>query len=421
MRKVIFLVFVFFIYLAMNIGNFMVETCWAEGSYQKGKEEAIAQALKRAEEILREKALIQSSCSAQAERDFSRSRPQKSFFSDFSVNSPLTTLMGNPIGAASPYFCGLRESLMEPLGENLYGMLGMRYGYITGDTTYHIDFTNSWAVGGHGESELEFPLGNSLLGIEAALGYRGPYNDKQDRARLTLWWFTDIENDAGKMKDSDWIENDEGYLDTYVGAADWGQHAGKDIYSESDANLDTNIFDINYIYNFLPTKNVGIGPMMGYRYQRFEYVISDCNQVGYGPYDTAGYTGFAPGRVLDYDVRYHIWYLGLNSDVLIGDKFWLNLQANYMPWVSVEDEDKHLLTDLHMKGDCDGDGYLLNVNANWEFLPDWLLQVGGEYLDIETDGKAMQSVLSTGAQIGEVNDKITSSLWLISANLKYRF
>lgn len=377
----------------MNIGNFMVETCWAEGSYQKGKEEAIAQALKRAEGILKERALIQSSCSAQVEMGSSRSRSQKSFFSDFSLNSPLTTLMGNLIGAPSPYLCGFRESRMEPLGENLYGMFGMKYGYISGDTTYHISFAG-------GESELEFPLGNSLLGIEAALGYRGPYNEKQDRARLTLGWYTNVDNDAGTMKDSDW--DAAGSL--------WG-------YTESNTEVRVHIIDLNYIFNFFPAESISIGPMAGYRYQKFDYDIIDYWGTYYGV--PSSYSG----KCLEYEVTYNIWYLGLSTDILLGDKFQLNLRGGYSPWANAEDRDDHLLTYALREASCDGDAYLINLNANWKFLPNWLLQVGGEYIDIDTEG-TQHLYYYAGPYAGytaDVDDKITSSSWLISAILNYRF
>ena len=287
------------------------------------------------------------------------------------------------------------------LGENIYTTLGLQSGYITGDTTYHISFSG-------GESELEFPLDNFLLGIEGGLGYKNINNDKQDRARLTVSWFTDITNDAGKMKDSDWVDGDG--------------HEGLDIYSESDADLDTNIIDINGVYNFCPTKNISIGPMVGYKYQKFEYDISNLNQVGYGPYDP-GYTSSVSGKVLDYEVKYKIPYLGLSTDLLLGDKFQMNLRFGYSPWAEANDVDDHLLTYALRKADCDGDAYLINLNAGWKFLPAWILQVGGEYVDIDTKGTQHLSYYA-GPYAGftaDVDDKITSSYWLISAVVKYKF
>lgn len=73
------------------------------------------------------------------------------------------------------------------------------------------------------------------------------------------------------------------------------------------------------------------------------------------------------------------------------------------------------------KGDCDGDAYLVNINANWEFLPNWLLQVGGEYMDIDTDGTQHQTEYNPYSDLGTVDDKITASYWLFSTVVKYRF
>jgi len=298
------------------------------------------------------------------------------------------------------------------LGENIYTTLGLQSGYITGDTTYHINFSEE-VLGTvySGESELEFPLDNFLWGIEGGLGYRNINNEKQDRARLTLSWFTNIDNDAGTMKDSDWLN--DAYDIYYTGSP----HPGLDMYTESDADLDTNIIDINGVYNFCPTENISIGPMIGYKYQKFEYGIN-----GYwGTYYDVPVSG--SGKVLDYEVTYHIPYFGLSTDFLLGDKFQTNLRFGYSPWASAKDRDDHLLTYALRKADCDGDAYLINLNASWKFLPAWILQVGGEYVNIDTKGTQhlFYYAGSSAGSTADVDDKITSSSWLISAVVKYKF
>ncbi len=285
--------------------------------------------------------------------------------------------------------------------KNLYATIGPQFGYINGDTTYHIGFPG-------GASELEFPIDNALWGFEASLGYRNPYNDKQDRARLVLKFFSDIDNYAGKMKDFDWLDDDG--------------HSGLDIYSESDADLDAVIIDLYYIFNFSHSKTIGIGPMIGYRYQSFEYEISNTDQVGFGPYSQS-YTTAIPGRTLDYEVKYNIFYLGLNTDVIVKGNFKLNLRWG-AGWVNAKDEDDHILRYKLSKGDSDGAVYLVNINANWEFLHNWILQLSGEYVDIDTDGTQHQEFYSPSIYTGweaDVDDKITSSLWMAYVTLKYRF
>lgn len=285
--------------------------------------------------------------------------------------------------------------------------LGLKSGYINGDTTYHISFAG-------GESELEFPLDNVLWGITASFAYKGKKDQEieikqhKDKAMLSVEWITNIDKDAGKMKDSDWTDGDG--------------HPGLDIYSESDADLRINMVDTNFICNFWPRENISIGPIVGYRYQKFEYDISNTDQVGYGPYHPA-YTGFTSGKTLDYEVEYKIPYLGIISDLLLGDKFQLSLKFGYAPWVDAKDRDDHILRYKLSIGDCKGDAYFLDLNAAWVVLPNWLLQIEGKYMDIDTKGTQHQKFYAGSSQgvTADVNDKITSSLSIVSAKLKYSF
>ena len=178
-------------------------------------------------------------------------------------------------------------------------------------------------------------------------------------------------------------------------------------------------------FNFFPSKMIGIGPMIGYRYQFFEYEISNLYQIGFGPYsqDPNINVGFIPGKTLTYEVKYNIPYFGLNTDVLVGDSFRLNLRGG-AGWVNAKDEDDHVLRYKLSKGDCDGVAYLVNINANWEFLHNWLLQLSGEYLDIYTKGTQHQEFYPPSINTdweADVDDKITSSLWMAYVTLKYRF
>jgi hypothetical protein len=131
----------------------------------------------------------------------------------------------------------------EEYKKSLYARVGLETAYFSGHTTYHISFDNSWKYGGHGESRLEFPLNNYLIGLNALVGKKGPKNPGQDKARLNLRFLMNIDDEAGIMKDSDWIENDTAF--------EKEPHPGRDSYTESDADIDALIFDLNYVYNFL--------------------------------------------------------------------------------------------------------------------------------------------------------------------------
>lgn len=285
-------------------------------------------------------------------------------------------------------------------------------GHISGNATYYI--TSYKGTSGI-ESELEFPLNNSLLGIEGSLHYRNP-NNGQDEAKLIIGWYTNISDYAGKLKDSDWLSND---LDIVLtGSA----HSGKDIYSESDAELRANIIDVRYVYNFYSTKNLDIGSVIGYKYQKFEYNASNVDQIGYGPY-VSYQTVSVLGPVLDYEVEHSIPYLGLSAEVLSGNRFRLNVRAVYSPRTWAHDRDDHLLRYKLSKGDCEGNAYFITMNANWKFSSNWLLQIGGEYTGINTEGTQYQEFYA-GSHVGEsytVEDKISSSLLVSFVGFEYRF
>lgn len=281
----------------------------------------------------------------------------------------------------------------------IYLDLGVQSGYLKGDTTYHISFPG-------GASELEFPLKTYLLGPEVCWGYMN--SQKQDKFRVKIRWLTNIGDGSGKMKDSDWLDDD-------------GQ-PGLDIYSESDIKLRANIFDVNLLYNFWPIKNISVGPVFGYKYQQFRYHVSNTNQVGYGIY-APDYTAFVRGRTLEYKINYHIPYFGLSSDILFGKKFQANMTGGYTPWATAKDRDDHILRYKLSKGDTDGYTFFANLNAILNFLPHWFLIISGEYMKIHTTGTQHQSFYA-GPDAGwtsDVDDKITSKQRFLSATMIYRF
>jgi outer membrane protease len=298
-------------------------------------------------------------------------------------------------------------SLPQPAAEERSGFnggrdyldIGVRAGYLKGDSTYHISFDG-------GASELEFPLKVFLIGPEIGLGHKNAKN--QEILRLNLMWLTSITDGSGKMKDSDWIDGD-------------GQ-PGLDIYSESDIKLNANIIHVNMLYNFWPIRNISIGPVVGYKYQQFKYDVRNTDQVGYGIY-APFYTVSVRGKTLEYKVVYHIPYFGLNSDLLFLGKFQANLKLGYAPWAFAKDRDDHLLRYKLSKGDTDGDAYFANLNATWNFWPHLYLTISGEYMKIHATGTQHQSFYA-GPFVGttfDVDDRITSKQWLFSTMITCRF
>ncbi len=315
----------------------------------------------------------------------------------------------------------------KSFASEIFAKIGPEVRYITGDSTYHISFDNSWADGGHGESELEWPLDNWFAGINYVGGTRGNHN--QIKHQLGLQVLGNISRNAGTMKDSDWIEND--------GADPWNYpiHDGKDLYGELDAKLENGlIFDVNYAYNFSLGKNFSIGPMIGYQYKKFKWSGRDLVQRNYGPYAADDYTdtnGWEWGR---YEVTYEMPYLGVNSEILFGknNQFRVNLNFTYSDWVDVTDKDTHLYPssdapgfdyDMISKGDCDGEAYIARMEASWNFRPNWSLDIGGEYVDIDAEGSLKQRHYINGSLVGissgSIEETVTSSQWSALLRISY--
>lgn len=337
----------------------------------------------------------------------------------------------------------IHDEFRSLFGDQVYMNLGLESGYINGSSTFQFDFDNDYSVGGHGESELRWPLNNNLIGLVATFNSRlnKEVDDMRDRVRMELIWLTQLNKGAGKMQDSDWIENDLGYIDynddgTLNGSDGWAtNHDGKDIYSESDADVSSlNIFDINYTYNFWPHKNLAIGPRVGYRYQQFNFSAYNVEQVGYGPYGPGpfdqSYIDTQQLRWGKYKATYSIPYLGLSSQLLWKEKLYLLFNCGFSDWVKVEDRDTHLYPtsgtghNMVSKGSTEGFAYLYNFQGGWKFDKDWLLNLGATYVNLATKGDLTQYHYYYGVP-GAVSDstahKVTSEYWLIDLSLRYHF
>lgn len=297
------------------------------------------------------------------------------------------------------------------LSSELFVETGPEVRYTAGDSTYHISFDEPWALGGHGESELQFPIANVMAGVKVIARTTYGKNNRKSKGRLCVRLLKTIDKDAGIMKDSDWIENDAAF-----GKA---PHEGKDLYTESDAELEGMLFDAIWAYHFSLGHNWGLGPMLGFRYEELQYEI----------YGYSGYYWTEPvygqGKVLDYQVIYRIPFIGLSSETLLGgkDQFFLSMGFGYSDWVEARDRDDHLLRFKLSEAECEGAAYLLTLNLDWRFYPGWVLGVGAEYVDIDTSGKQHQGFYA-GPSVGityEVDDIITASHGSVIMRILYQF
>lgn len=299
----------------------------------------------------------------------------------------------------------------ECISARFFFTLGPELRYVNGNSTYHIRFDNPWAAGGHGESELEFPLDNFMAGIHVTVGTRYEKSGTQTKGRLGLSLLAVVDDDAGIMEDSDWIENDAAFGEA--------PHEGRDSYTESDAELRGNIIDLNYVYYFRIDKSWTLGPMLGFRYQELKYDI-----YGYrGIYWTTPVYG--EGEFLDYRVTYEIPYVGVASEGKLGEKYQLHLTIalGYSNWAEARDRDYHVPRSKLSEAVCKGEAYLASVGLDWGFLPRWIFGASLEYVDIDTTGKQHQRFYA-GPFVGttyEVDDTITSSVWAGVVRVTYAF
>ena len=254
-------------------------------------------------------------------------------------------------------------------------------GQLFGDTTYQIGGRVDTPSGSYDYhfpiSELEFPLDVYMASLEGSIGFA-------ERWKVCASVKKNITEDAGRMKDSDWgvpFEDPPG-SDTWW----WYGPDSLDVYSESDAELDALILDINLRYMFFKRLFVGLG----YIHQNFEYecsLIRQWSPSGLSGYDYTGTGGVA----LKYEVTYSIPYFEV---VYIGkatDNFTVELSLGYSPIVNVEDEDQHLLRSKVNEGDCEGTALLCSLEGRYDFTKNWFITLGLDYKKIETDGRSKAS------------------------------
>jgi outer membrane protease len=300
--------------------------------------------------------------------------------------------------------------------ENHSVYVGPQWGYLYGDTTYHI----SQYFGSSGiESELEFPLQTALAGI--ALKYNSEDRREKLGLQVSLTWMTNIDKGSGKMKDSDWLTDD---YDLELGAP----HPGKDVYSESEIELQAQIFDLRAILAKDMGQSFNIGLMLGYRYQQFKYDVMNLNQVGYGPYAYVA-TVSVPGLVATYEVKYGIPYMGLAMDFKnrrLEGEITTQVRLGFSPFAFADDRDDHILRSKLSTCSANGPALLASVGTTWDISEAWRLELSGEYLNIWTDGVQKQYFYATTdeANAGRtffINDEITSRQLSLMANLTFQF
>ena len=212
-------------------------------------------------------------------------------------------------------------------------------------------------------SELEFPLDSYLVSMELSVTLR-------DRLLVTLnGKMNPAGTDPGTVEDSDWLT----------------PGSTPDIYSTSDAELDTQIWSARIAYRFFPQKRYSFRAGLGYLYQDFEFEVGDTYQVS----RVSGFpTGFFAGDTLFYDITYEIPYFELGARWKATERLSLELSLGYSPWAEARDEDQHLRTGQISYGECDGSAELGSAEIRYLFTDHWSASLRANYCRIDTEGRS---------------------------------
>lgn len=286
--------------------------------------------------------------------------------------------------------------------------LAVGIGALRGHTTYQIGGRISTPLGS-GEvhfpiSELEFPLDVYMASAEGSIGFGNKWEVSASVKK-------NVTDDPGKMKDSDW-----GVYWLEVGYP--AEQNTLDIYSESDAELDALMFDVNLRYKLY--KGISIG--LGYTHQNFDYEISNLHQW-YPSYNY--YFGMESphdridGKVLTYEVTYNIPYIEIAFKGKATDNLYVEVSLGYSPIVDAEDEDHHLLRSKVNKSDCDGDAILLSLEGRYDLPKNWFLALGVDYTRIDTDGRS--KAFFSGIYDHTIDIVIESEQVFYGLNIGYAF
>ncbi len=191
-----------------------------------------------------------------------------------------------------------------------------------------------------------------------------------------------ISNAAGKMKDSDW-----GVY--WLEGEPWADQNTLDIYSESHADLEAWMIDLNLMYRIWEKPNWSFLAGVGYLYQNFDYETRNLDQ--WYPSSTS-YFGvdfphdFFEGTGVTYEVSYGIPYVGVEAEVRPHQKASISASIAYSPNVSVEDEDNHVLRGIIAQGNLDGEAIMCSFEGRYDFCRDWFFTLQLSYTRIQTDG-----------------------------------
>ncbi|UCH79895.1 MAG: omptin family outer membrane protease [Nitrospiraceae bacterium] len=306
--------------------------------------------------------------------------------------------------------------------------VNMGAGFVYGNTTYQIGgdvlFSETETETIHFPlSELEFPIRAYMLTAGGAIQLTEDWSVK-------LNFQKSIASENGKMKDSDrgfWLLE---YINNHGACPPPCPYTetSLDIYSESDAELDAFMFDINIRYTLPDKLNINekafLFAELGHTYQHLSYDVSNLNQWYPSHNDYFGYDRpleEISGLVLKYRVTYYIPYIQIGLKSAVTARLGGEASIGYSPYVSVSDKDIHLVR-VPVKtsyGDLHGQALMASLDLRYRFTHNWFTELNMKHMRINTSGTQDQYELDTFT--ATIDEKVKSHQTSAFINIGYAF
>ena len=169
-------------------------------------------------------------------------------------------------------------------------------------------------------------------------------------------------------------------------------------YSSTNSQLDNGYLAyaaIDLGFNIIRQKGLRVGAFAGYHYLNQSMSAYGCTQTA----TNAGICGNPipdTVKVITQSNQWNSLRLGLDAKIALGDRFSLNLDAAWLPYVKFNGNDSHWLRIGTSPGDFtgavpddgQGSGYQLEAAISYAVNPNVSVAVGGRYWRMESSGLA---------------------------------
>jgi hypothetical protein len=291
-------------------------------------------------------------------------------------------------------------------------------GFIRGHTTYQI---GGYFEGQDGTGELRFPISELEFPLDVAYGSLGAQLGLADRLEIAGSFKKNLSVNAGELRDRDWGIL---YLDPNIDW--WTDPDSLDISSVSDTKVDALVAEISArLYaDPWPYKKTEVTLYLGgkYIYQNFDFTASNLDQWSPSLNDHYGFDvghDRISGEVLTYEVTKNIPALIAGLKLAAGPNVTFDLTLGYSWFVTVKDEDHHLLRSLVTKAECDGDAALVTLTGEVMLSPQYSLHMIYDYTTIDTQGKETQ--YHGQENIATIDQKNFSDVHMYEITMTFRF